>query len=294
MSKMIFILGSTGYIGKAVVAEANRRGLNWCPIFTKEHTFNEIDGLITDNKPSLVINCAAFIPQPSVAECDNHIAETCRANAIFPALLALSCARYKIPLMQLSTGCLFDENREYTETDTPIRGFGGHCGIYVGTKLVAEHAVLEYPDNYVLRLRLPFDEVDHPRNYLTKLTKFDQVYKHLNSLTHRGDFAKALFDLWMLRAAPGIYHCVNPDLVCVEGLLELMVQKGLIAKMPRTVKHSSTGCWLSAKKLESAGVQMRRVGLAIKESLENWHTDYHVSTPHNLPSLRLHDIKTGL
>jgi UDP-glucose 4,6-dehydratase len=264
---MILIFGSHGYMGSAIARECERRDLPWqaggrtYPI----RTIEKMEDL------ELVINASAFIPNPTVDACKINPDETIKGNVIFPYLLSRACHIEDIPFMHLSTGCLFDEQREYSEEDKPTRGWDGYCGFYVGTKLLAEKQVRECAEHYILRLRLPFDEFDHPRNYLTKLTKFDKVFEHVNSLTHRGDFAKWALDLWEKKAAFGTYHCVNREQISATAVTMNMGMQGLIPKLPQFV-HSpdTTGARLSCAKLEAAIGSVRSVHWAVAEAIQNW------------------------
>ncbi len=232
-----------------------------------------IDAVSPLGPNDLVINSCAYIPMPSVDACKLNKDETISGNVLWPQILSLWCCMRQVPLMHLSTGCLFDEDKEYSECDTPTRGWDGYCGFYIGTKLLAEEVVRGARRHYILRLRLPFDEVDHPRNYLSKLRKFDKVYEHQNSLTHRGDFAKWAIDLWENGASYGTYHAVNTYNVSAVGLVMDMADRGMIPKMPEFVKSTEcTGATLSAQKLIDAGVKVRSVHDALKESLDNWRT----------------------
>lgn len=254
-------------MGSALVEECQRRGLDW------QRGFRDAEKVWRGQikRSDLVINCAAFIPFPTVDACRFHKGETILGNVLWPRRLADACQLEDIPLVHLSTGCLFDEQREYSETDTPTRGWDGYCGFYVGTKLMAESIVSEWHKHYILRLRLPFDEFDHPRNYLTKLAKFEKVYDHVNSLTHRGDFAKWVLDLWEKKAPYGTYHCCNQDQVTAYDLVASMALRGLIPNPPAFVKpDGTTGARLSVDKLVNAGVTVRSVNEAVTESLKNW------------------------
>src|SRR6266446_2437281 len=203
---MILIYGSHGYMGSALVAECQRKGILW-----KGGDRKVTDQKISLSELKLVINAAAFIPSPTVDECKNNLDDAIDGNVVWPAVLSQFCRLQDVPIMHLSTGCLFDERHEYTEDMRPTRVWDGYCGTYVGCKLLAETNVRLNPKHYILRLRLPFDEVDHPRNYLSKLASFDRIFEHVNSLTHRGDFAKWALDLWQKKAPFGTYHMVNTD-----------------------------------------------------------------------------------
>jgi dTDP-4-dehydrorhamnose reductase len=267
---MITIFGSHGYMGSALAVECSARGIQWQP-GNRAHTGEMIHQI---KHSVLVINAAAFIPSPSVDACSRFKNETVSGNVILPTYIKHICYEYGIPLIHLSTGCLFDEQREYSEKDTPTRGWDGHCGFYVGTKLMAESIVREWQRHYILRLRLPFDEVDHPRNYLSKLMAFDRVYDHVNSLTHRGDFAKWALSLWQNDAPYGTYHCCNRGRIAACDVVTAMSLRGMMPKQPEFVRDSgTTGAKLNVNKLSevmNADVTVRPVHEAISESLGNW------------------------
>ena len=274
MTEKILILGASGYLGSAFVRECDKRGIeSFAAIRGAGHHYDNrqaFDWLMDFVNPSLVINCAAFIPSPSVDACKDYPFETMATNVELPTMLAKVCSSEGVPLMHLSTGCLFDEQREYSETDVPTRGWQGYCGFYVGTKIAAEQIVSKIPQHYILRLRLPFDEFDHPRNYLTKIAGFKTVFTHTNSLSHRGDFVKAALDLWQMRAAFGTYHMVNPGFVTAAETVALLMRQGIVAKVPQFGDNVTVGCKLSTKKLLAAGVKIRDVHEALEHAVKNW------------------------
>jgi UDP-glucose 4,6-dehydratase len=80
----------------------------------------------------------------------------------------------------------------FHEIDLPNFTFAqNNCSFYSGTKALAEEVMKAFPEFYIWRLRIPFDEYDGPRNYLSKVQNYAKVYQNWNSLSHRGDFAGA-------------------------------------------------------------------------------------------------------
>jgi len=89
----------------------------------------------------------------------------------------------------------------FTEEDVPNFSFrDGPCSFYSGSKALAEEAINGVGRSYVWRLRIPFDEQDNARNYLSKVQRYAKVYDNVNSVSHRGDFVNACLDLWKMRA----------------------------------------------------------------------------------------------
>ena len=81
--------------------------------------------------------------------------------------------------------------------------------------------------SYIWRLRIPFDELDSARNYLSKVQRYPKVYDNVNSISHRADFVRACLDLWEQRAPFGTYNVTNPGWVTtrhVVGMIERILR----------------------------------------------------------------------
>lgn len=262
---MIAITGSSGHLGSALVSEMESRDMPWFSMDYRDHHPKFPKGT------TLVINAAAFIPKPSVMACDREHSATIRGNVILPITLAEACDRAGIPFAQISTGCLWTDGLEHDEESQPQRGFGGHCGFYVGTKLLAEDAVRSACENhYIWRVRLPFDEVANPRNYLSKLAAFPDVWDQVNSVSHRADFAKAALDLWGAKAPYGTYHLVNPGSLAATDVVSRMQKKGIFPHTPHFIDKLDGSCQLSVKKALATGIKIRSADDALNDALERW------------------------
>jgi len=312
---MILLLGSTGYIGQAFAEELQKRMQPFTGLSRSQLDYTQFDLLLKflrEKKPSFVINAAGYTGKPNVDANETARAETLIGNTLFPQTLAHACLAAGIPWGHVSSGCIFsgakvmldgklrvekdmtqpalkelvDENpgavHGFTETDTPNFSFRDPpSSFYSGTKALAEEAISGVGQSFIWRLRIPFDEFDNPRNYLTKVQRYPKVYDNLNSISHRGDFVRACLDLWELKAPFGIYNVTNPGFVTTRHVVE-MIEKILkpnrrfefwkddaefykvAAKAPRS------NCVLDVSKIASAGVKIRPVEEAIERSLEDW------------------------
>ena len=263
---MILLLGATGYIGSAFRREMELREI---PFVAVRHTEWQVFAA-HNPKIGAIINCAAFIPPVSVALCDIHQRETIQGNVLLPQLLAQHCEARGIILAHISTACLWSDGLEHFEADPPQRAFRGRCGFYIGTKVMAEECVRNSERHYIWRVRLPFDEVNHPRNYLSKLAAFDMVFDHENTLSHRRDFASACLDLLALRAPFGTYNVMNQGSVKATEIVERLLRLGLRKDRPEIIPQSEGGAKVGVLKLLTAGVEMRHVEEALDESLNHW------------------------
>lgn len=264
---MIILYGSHGYIGSVFARELTRRGITW-HAGNREQVPSQVLSYV---KPTTVINCAAFIPPQSVKLCDEYPECTIEGNVQLPTRLVDACLAMGFTLAHISTGCLWSDELEHSEDDPPTRGFGGHCGMYIGTKLMAERIVSTMMKHYIFRLRLPFDEYDHPRNYLRKLADYDRVFDHCNSVSHRLDFVNACLDLLENKAPFGTYNVVNEGAVDAYDILGVLSAMGIRTKPePIFVTGMPGEAKLSIEKLKRAGVKMRTAVEAISESVRNW------------------------
>jgi dTDP-4-dehydrorhamnose reductase len=312
---MILLLGGTGYIGQAFTRELQRRGDDFVSLSRRDVDYTRFDTLLEylrERRPELVVNAAGYTGKPNVDACELHKADTLQGNALFPATVAHACAATGIPWGHVSSGCIYSGAKVveggqthtekdftkpelralvasnpkaihgFTETDTPNFSFRDlPCSFYSGTKALGEEAIAGLGQSYVWRLRIPFDEFDNARNYLSKVQRYAKVYDNVNSISHRADFVRACLDLWQLRAPFGTYNVTNPGFVTTRHVVA-QIEKFL--KPPRkfefwasdeefyqvAAKTPRSNCVMDTTKLLAAGVKIRGVEEAIADSLKNW------------------------
>ena len=73
------------------------------------------------------------------------------------------------------------------------------------------------PNVYIWRLRIPFNEVDNPRNYLTKLMRYPRLLEAANSISQLEEFVAATFACWEKRVPFGTYNVTNPGHVTTRA-----------------------------------------------------------------------------
>ena len=310
MSKII-LLGGTGYIGQVFARELAARGLAFeAPARgqTDYTRFDVLTELLRRVKPDFLINAAGYTGKPNVDACEIHRADTLQGNTLFPAMVAYACATQGVPFGHVSSGCIYDGAKiagrvekdltapecqallrqkpgaigGFTEEDEPNFSFRRPpCSFYSGTKALAEEALGRAGPHYIWRLRIPFDQFDNPRNYLSKVQNYAKVYDNVNSLSHRGDFAAACLDLWQKRAPFGIYNVTNPGFVSTRQVVE-MIRRVLKPARPfefwandeefyrLAAKTPRSNCVLDVSKLLAAGVKLRPVEEALADALNNW------------------------
>ena len=95
------------------------------------NSLDQIENLITNLKPDIIINCIGIIKQLPSAKAP---IPSITINALFPHQLAQLCQKYNAKLIQISTDCVFSGNKgNYTEQDNP-----DPVDLYGRTKLLGE------------------------------------------------------------------------------------------------------------------------------------------------------------
>lgn len=312
---MVLLLGASGYIGQAFASELQRRNVSFQPVSRASLDYTRFDHFLEylrSSKATFVINASGHTGRPNVDACEEQKSETILGNTVAPVAVAHACVAAGVPWAHVSSGCIYsgakvlqdgqwkierDLNtpvlrelfrkdyaafRGFDETDSPNFSFRQPpCSFYSASKALAEEALRVLPNGYLWRLRIPFDEQDNPRNYLTKLLSYPRVYDNINSLSQRADFVRTCLDLWQRQAPFGIYNVTNPGAVSTRDVIELIAKLlalnrkfefwdndeefyRLGAKTPRS------NCILDTTKLAAAGIVMPPVKDAIRAALSHW------------------------
>jgi dTDP-4-dehydrorhamnose reductase len=251
-----------------------------------------------------------------VDACEADRAGTLAGNVLLPQTLAHACAAAGIPWGHVSSGCIYagakvrqpdgslvtekdllrpgvrellttarDRFVGFTEEEAPNFSFrDGPCSFYSGTKALGEEAILGVGQSFIWRLRIPFDQFDGHRNYLSKIQRYPKVYENVNSISHRADFVKACLDCWGKRVPFGVYNVTNPGFVTTREVVTLLERHlrparpfefwsddsefyQVAAKTPRS------NCILDSSKLAGVGISLRPVGEALEDSFQRWQRE---------------------
>lgn len=286
---MIGILGASGYVGEEFASELIAQNVNFREYSRKKHNYYNLESLldiIHKDNLSILINCAGYTGKPNVDTCEDNKKECYEANVNLARIVATACSLTDTTLLHVSSGCIYtgdNEGKGFAEEDEP--NFSDKSEIkgsyYSSTKTLGESVISSiWNKSYIARLRIPFDNLDSPRNYLTKLQKYEKLLEANNSISHKRDFVKACIHLLKNKSKFGIYNVVNSGFVSTAEVAKLLKQKGFInnyillkeeefykqvqAKAPRS------NCILDNNKLINSGFKMRTAQEAIEDSLDNW------------------------
>lgn len=286
---MIYLLGGSGYVGQAYQALLTRKGLPFRNLRRADLDYTNGETLraaLLRDRPEFLINAAGYTGKPNVDACELHRHECLFGNAVLPGIIADACAAAGVPWGHVSSGCIYTgarpDGRGFTEEDTPNFTFRtNNCSFYSGTKALGEEVLAGKPNLFLWRLRIPFDNIDNPRNYLTKLLRYPRLLEATNSISQLEEFCAATFACWEKRVPFGIYNVTNPGHVTTREVVDLIRQSGVSRKefsffsnedefMQLAAKTPRSNCIMDSGKLARAGIQLTEVHTAVARDLARW------------------------
>lgn len=310
---MVLLLGATTYSGQAFARALRRRKDPFIPLSRSTLDYSRFEFLfdyVRKIHPDLLINSEDSNEVPGQELAESERMQMLQANTLLPQTIARVCEATRTPWGHVSSGSIYcgakvgtngefrveedlsvanvrnlfaahpEKFRGFSEADEPNFSFKSFCTFYSGTKALAEEA-LRSSRNYIWRLRLPFNELDEPGNFLSQL--HDGIHHHdaINSLSQLDDCVNACLELWDRQAPFGIYNVVNPGAVSTAEILQmihrvlkprrdlqLLVYDGDGDTQPTRPPRSD--CILDVSKLERQGIKLCPVRSAVEKSLLKW------------------------
>lgn len=278
---MYIVLGKNGYIAESIIKHLSFNKLKYIAWSRSDIDYTnsqELKNALSLLKGDLhIINCAGYIGKPNVDACELAKADCIEGNVIFPAMLAEACREKGYQLTHISSGCIYGGyEKDFSEED--VSNFDFQNGsFYSGTKALSEKVVLKNnPDSYIFRLRIPFDEYECSRNYITKLLNYDKLLNARNSLSHRADFASYCIKLIELKVPTGIYNVTNKGSATTKDVIELLQKHNKTSKKFNFFDSSESflskvvaprsNCVLDTSKIEKY-IKIRTAQEALEEAI---------------------------
>ena len=280
------IIGRSGYVASHLINSSTKKNLKIHLLGRSNINYydpSEIKKFLRQSSTTHLINCAGFTGKPNVDSCEVAKSSCLLGNSVLPGIIREVCEDLKITWGHISSGCIYSGRRSdgfgWAEADEPNFSFRSPpCSFYSGTKALGEE-VLEGAENcYVWRLRIPFNDERNPRNYLQKLINYDSLLEAENSVSHLGEFVQKCLECFEKDVEPGIYNMTNPGSVTTRQVTEWMREEGVTDKhfkffkdeeqfMSKAAKTPRSNCVLDTTKAEKAGIGMRPVEEAMRESM---------------------------
>ncbi|QDV40725.1 dTDP-4-dehydrorhamnose reductase [Stieleria neptunia] len=289
---MMLLLGGSGYVGRIFARRLSDRGLDFQAISRRHYDYTRRDRLIElidQTRPSFLINAAGYTGKPNVEACEHHQADCLLGNAVLPGIVREACELRNLPWGHVSSGCIYNGTRPdgsgFRETDPPNFCFRSPpCSFYSGSKALGEECLQDADNVFVWRLRIPFSNRDGPRNYLSKMMRYDRLLEVTNSLADADEFVDACLHCWQNRVPFGIYNIVNSGAVSTGEVVQLIRTHRKISRpfqffrdeaefLNATSGVPRSSCMLDNSKLIRTGFPIRDVREAVAEALQTWQPE---------------------
>lgn len=286
---MFLILGGNGYVGSAFQKHLTLNELPYEVISRSVIDYSDESSLlrlISDRRPTFLINAAGYTGRPNVDACEVHRTECLQGNAVLPGIIRSACEKSDLPWGHVSSGCIFTgakpDGSGFTENDPPNFSFRhNNCSFYSGCKALGEELLHGADNCFIWRLRIPFNEIDGPRNYISKMMRYDCLLQATNSLSQLDEFAAACVACWTNRVPFGIYNLTNPGSVTTKDVIAMIQRHGLVRKdfrffdsedqfMQLAAKTPRSNCILDTTKAERLHLPMRPVEEALDAAMRHW------------------------
>lgn len=259
---MTITLIGHGYIGEHIASELHNQNLhfNWVKHSEK-----------IPNETSVIINASGYTGSPNVDACEIHKEDCIAGNVIYPLQLELN--NKNIPIVHITSGCVYTGyEKEFTEEDEPNFNFN-NGSFYSGSKALEQKILEPYLDkSYLLRIRMPFGDKPHPKNFLTKMIKYDKLISFDNSLSYVPEVAKVAVLFATTLPNPGIYNVCNPGYSNAKEIVDMLgIEKQFFTEdeFKKTVVAPRSNCILNTDKLASI-FKMTPIKDALKKAVMNY------------------------
>jgi len=159
-------------------------------------------------------------------EQSGKVYENVRDNLFSPVVLAMLCKKHRIHYTYLGTGCIFkyDEQHLLGEESTGFHEnakpnfFGSGYSIVKGFTDELMHLCDENTLN--LRIRMPITDRLEPRNFISKITKYEYICSIPNAMSVLDDLLPIALDM-AINNVTGTINLTNPGLISHNEVLTM-------------------------------------------------------------------------
>lgn len=223
-SEHVYLLfGKNGWIGGKLIELLKEQGKTFYLADARNYNRESVLAEIEKYKPTHILNASGVTGRPNVDWCEDNKLETIRTNVLGTLTLADIAASKGIHHLLYATGCIFEYDDEHLIGGKPFteEDFANfHGSFYSHTKALCEDLLRNYPTTCTLRVRMPISDDLSPRNFVTKIVKYDRVVNIPNSMTVLTDLLPISL-IMAERGLTGIYNFCNPGAISHNEVLDL-------------------------------------------------------------------------
>ena len=289
----ILIFGANGWIGGQFIKELESKNISYvkgtCRVDDVTHLTTEIE----DIQPTHIISFIGrthgkigdqVYPTIDYLENEGKLVDNIRDNLYSPLQLAILCKEKGIHFTYLGTGCIFEYDSDhpygkevsgFDERSEP-NFFGSSYSIVKG---FTDRLMHLYNDTVLnLRIRMPINETNSHRNFITKIINYEKICSIPNSMTVLPTLLPYVVDM-MKNKTVGTMNLTNPGLISHNEILELykkMVDSSFtwenfgIEEQNRILASGRSNNYLDTSRLKSLYPEVPDIKKSVIECLKKY------------------------
>jgi len=287
---IILIYGSNGWIGGQFIDILKNNNISFfcgkSRVDNELDIFNEINQINPTHIVSFIGRTHGKIGEKIYTTIDyleeeGKLVENIRDNLYSPIVLADICKQKGIHYTYLGTGCIFKFDEEhpfgkeeagFDENSLP-NFFGSSYSVVKG---YTDRLMHLYKDSVLnLRIRMPITGQYNGRNFITKITNYEQICSVPNSMTVLPELLPMVLDM-MEKKTTGTINLTNPGLISHNTILEMYKEivdsnftwKNFSQEEQRKILSADrSNNYLDTTRLETLYPKVRNITDAIKDCL---------------------------
>lgn len=230
-----------------------------------------------------IINCSGYTGRPNVEGCETDKENCYHYNVTVPLYITKVANSFKIPIIHIGSGCIYTGyDKNYTEKDIPNFGADSHQSSFYSKTKDAFEKLSAHLERYIFRIRIPFNGIPEPKNYLYKLLNYNNLISQQNSITNVDELVNFVYKFISCccfedKPPLGIYNVTNTGSIDAQTITELLKKYGLenpnwkfVSVEDANFKVGRSNCVLDTSKIENLGLAISPVKDIIEKAIKEY------------------------
>lgn len=272
------IYGSTGWIARKFIEYICTNDIVDTIVkgIRRMENFDDIKQEILAIQPDRVVVLGGLTYKPpakNIDWCEDHKQEVIRVNVLGVLNIADICEQNNIHCTILGTGCIYSSQNDEVFTEDSMWNFDK--SFYSKTKAYTQELLKCYKNVLLLRIRMPIDNTNNPKNFIEKLKSFDKIISIPNSMTVLPEMIPIMVTL-IATGQTGTWNCVNPNVISHKEILDMLgIQKEYvdISHQSELTRVARSNNHLATTKIEqfcaTHGLTLNEIHTAIAKLLQD-------------------------
>ena len=297
----VLVFGAQGWIGGQFTRLLTESRIKWSQARVRADDTGATRAAVCESGATHVASFIGRTHGPGYStidylEQDGKLRENIRDNLFAPLNLALACKEVGVHFTYLGTGCIFKFDEDHPEidkegfTEEALPNFFGSS--YSTVKGFTDRLMPLLSDTVLnLRIRMPITGEQNARNFITKITTYENICSIPNSMSVLPDLLPLVIKM-MEQGTTGTVNLTNPGLISHNEILEMFKEivdpaftweNFSLEEQRKILAGDRSNNRLDTAKLEGMFPEVKPIRVAVREMLERYKSSYAPRAPAPLP-----------